>query len=217
MVFTGEASWRWRMRLPSEDRTHELFWRQAVRWVSAVAPDPVGVAPLPSMVPGSRMSLAVDVRNDEFAPIADAEVRMTVTRPGGTTQEVAARLADARAGRYSGELRFEEPGVYRISATASRDGRTIGRAGRAVLVGGADLEMADPRLHEDVLRRIALASGGGYLAADEAATLPSLLAAAAGGPSAPRLEELWHNAWIFVGLILLLGAEWALRRRWGLR
>ncbi len=217
MVFTGEASWRWRMRLPSEDRTHELFWRQAVRWVSAAAPDPVDVAPLPPMVPGSRASLAVDVRNDEFAPIGDADVRVTVTRPGGATQEVAARLADAQAGRYAGELRFDEPGVYRISAIASREGRPVGRASRAVLVGGADLEMADPRLHEDVLRRIALASGGGYLAADDAGTLGSLLTMAAGGPSAPRLEELWHNAWIFVGLILLLGTEWALRRRWGLR
>jgi len=84
-------------------------------------------------------------------------------------------------------------------------------------VGGADLEMADPRLNEEVLRRIARASGGGYVAADDAAALPSLLTAAAGEPSAPRLEELWHNAWIFVGLILLLGTEWALRRRWGLR
>jgi uncharacterized membrane protein len=217
MVFTGEASWRWRMRLPSEDRTHELFWRQAVRWVSADAPDPVTVAPLALVAPGDSAAIALDVRNEEFAPVADAEVRVTVTRPGGTTQEVPARLTDAQAGRYAGDLRFEQPGVYRISASASRAGRPLGRAVRAVLVGGADLEMADPRLNEEVLRRIAVASGGGYVAADEAAELPALLAAAAGEPGAPRLEELWHNGWIFAGLILLLGTEWALRRRWGLR
>ena len=28
MIFAGEASWRWRMGLPSTDRTHEMFWRQ---------------------------------------------------------------------------------------------------------------------------------------------------------------------------------------------
>lgn len=217
MVFAGEASWRWRMRLPSEDRTHELFWRQAVRWVSAAAPDPVTVASLAPMAPGDGAAVAVDVRNEEFAPIADAEVRLTVTRPGGATQEVQARLTDAQTGRYAGDLRFDQSGVYRISAGASRGGQPLGRAVRAVLVGGADLEMADPRLNEEVLRRLAIASGGGYVAADEAAGLPALLAAAAGQPSAPRLEELWHNAWIFVGVILLLGAEWVLRRRWGLR
>lgn len=217
MVFTGEASWRWRMRLPSEDRTHELFWRQAVRWISAAAPDPIAVASLSPMVPGTSAPVTVDVRSEEFAPIPDADVRVTVTRPGGGTEEMGARLADGQTGRYAADLRFEAPGVYRIAAVASREGRPIGRAARAVLVGGADLEMADPRLHDDVLRRIAVASGGGYLAADEAATLASVLAMAAGGPRAPRLEELWHNPWIFVGLILLLGTEWVLRRRWGLR
>jgi hypothetical protein len=35
--------------------------------------------------------------------------------------------------------------------------------------------------------------------------------------SAPRLQELWHNAWIFFAVMLLLSAEWVLRRRWGLR
>ena len=34
MVFTGEASWRWRMHLPAADRTYETFWRQAVRWLA---------------------------------------------------------------------------------------------------------------------------------------------------------------------------------------
>lgn len=217
MVFTGEASWRWRMHLPSADRTHELFWRQAVRWASAAAPDPVSVAPVAPMVAGGSASVAVHVRDEDFAPIGDADVRVTVTRPGGATQEIAPRLADAQAGRYAGDVRFDEPGVYRFSAAASRGGRPIGRAARAVLVGGADLEMADPRLHDDVLRRIAVASGGGYLAADEAATLRSLLNDAAGGPSAPRLEDLWHNGWIFTAVILLLAAEWTLRRKWGLR
>jgi len=125
MVFTGEASWRWRMRLSSDDRTHELFWRQAVRWISAAAPDPVSVAPLSPTAPGTSVSVAVDVRNDEFAPIRDADVRITVTRPGGATQEIAGRLSDARTSRYAGEIRFEESGVYRIGATVSREGRPV--------------------------------------------------------------------------------------------
>jgi hypothetical protein len=30
MAFAGEASWRWRMMMPSTDHTYEFFWRQAV-------------------------------------------------------------------------------------------------------------------------------------------------------------------------------------------
>jgi hypothetical protein len=30
-------------------------------------------------------------------------------------------------------------------------------------------------------------------------------------------RDLWHNGWSFTAIALLLGAEWILRRRWGLR
>ena len=43
MVFTGEASWRWRMLLPTSDQSYERFWRQAVRWLGQAAPDPVSL------------------------------------------------------------------------------------------------------------------------------------------------------------------------------
>jgi hypothetical protein len=30
-------------------------------------------------------------------------------------------------------------------------------------------------------------------------------------------RDLWHNGWSFAVIVLLLGAEWVVRRRWGLR
>ena len=44
MVFAGEASWRWKMMVASTDRTYEFFWRQAARWLSSPAPDPVAIS-----------------------------------------------------------------------------------------------------------------------------------------------------------------------------
>jgi uncharacterized membrane protein len=217
VLFAGEASWRWRMQMPSTDRTHEFFWRQAVRWIAAAAPDRVSLGSVPSLVPGSRTAINVAVRNQEFAPVGDATVRLRVTRPDGSSEDAAAALAAPQAGSYSGELRFDEPGVYRINAVAQRGETQIAAANRWILVGGADLEMADPRLNDEVLRRIATASGGSYLHADDVGDLPSLIAAAVAEPANPQVEELWHNVWIFVALMLLLAAEWVLRRRWGLR
>jgi hypothetical protein len=217
MVFTGEASWRWRMQMPSEDRTYELFWRQAARWIASGTPDRVSIASPPAIVPGSAAAIGVDVRNEAFAPVGDAQVTLHVTLPGGASRDVHATLIDPQSGRYSAELRFDEPGIYRLTAAAQRGAAVSGGAERWILVGGADLEMADPRLNEHVLRRIATASGGSYLPAQQAAQLSALLASAAPEPSAPRLEELWHNVWIFAGVMMLLAAEWTLRRRWGLR
>ncbi len=217
MVFTGEASWRWRMQMPSEDRTYELFWRQAARWIAAGTPARVSMSSPPAIVPGSAAAIGVDVRSDVFAPISDAEVTLQVTLPGGARRDVHATLSDPQAGRYSADVRFDEPGIYRVAAAARRGATVSSGPERWILVGGADLEMADPRLNEEVLRRIATATGGSYLPAEHAAQLPALLASVAPEPSAPQLQELWHNVWIFAGVMLLLAAEWTLRRRWGLR
>jgi len=93
----------------------------------------------------------------------------------------------------------------------------LGTASRWVLTGGSDRELADPRLNEDVLRRVSRATGGRYLARGDIEKLPSLLAASDPVTAAPRVQELWHSIWIYVAIIALLSIEWSLRRRWGLR
>ncbi|MBI4266146.1 MAG: hypothetical protein HY657_17360 [Acidobacteria bacterium] len=217
MIFTGEASWRWRMQLPSEDRTHERFWRQAVRWLSSGAPDPVAVVPVSGTMPNTTETLSVDVRDEAFGPVGDAQVTMRVTAPGGDVQALRPVLTDPRTGRYAAEHRFEQRGIYRVRAEARRGALALGSAERWILVGGVDLEMADPRLNEEVLRRIAAASGGTYLTEDDASQLSSLLAAAQVDPPPPQWRELWHTSWVFSIVIVLLAAEWVLRRHWGLR
>jgi uncharacterized membrane protein len=217
MVFAGEASWRWRMQLPSTDRTHELFWRQVARWLVSAAPDRVSAAPLSNIIPGTTEHLAVDVRDAEFEPVRDAVVMMRMTLPGGEVHDLRPALIDPKTGRYAAPTRFDQPGVYRVVAEARRGSEVLGSSEQWVLAGAADLELADPRLNEDVLRRVARSSGGRYLKAEDLSRLPSLLASGAGDPGPPRLQELWHNIWIFTAVVLLLGAEWFFRRHWGLR
>src|SRR5207302_2573839 len=74
MVFAGEASWRWRMLVASTDRAHEFFWRQAARWLSRPSPDPVALTIPETSEPGDSVSIALDVRDTAFAPVADAAV-----------------------------------------------------------------------------------------------------------------------------------------------
>jgi hypothetical protein len=142
---------------------------------------------------------------------------MRVTLPGGETRDVRAALTDPKVGRYSGELAFDQPGIYRVAVEARRGTTVLGTSERFVLVGGADAEMSDPRLNEDVLRRVARASGGRYVAARDASEIPTLLESQAADPGAPRLQDLWHQGWIFAAAIMLLAVEWFLRRHWGLR
>jgi hypothetical protein len=77
--------------------------------------------------------------------------------------------------------------------------------------------MADPRLNQEVLKRVSAASGGAYVEASDGMRLPELLASTAPEPASPRVEEVWHTGWIFASIVMLLAVEWVMRRQWGLR
>jgi hypothetical protein len=217
MIFAGEASWRWRMGLPSADRTHEMFWRQTARWLSMDAPDPVGLRDIEPASQGDVLDLEMLVRDAEFAPIPDATVTIRVAMPGGESRELPASLVEAASGLYRARLRADQAGIYRVSGEARRGDALLGSSTRWSLVGGADPEMADPRLNQELLTRLATASGGRYVAEADISALPSMLAAAQGDAIPPERQDLWNNVWTFALLVLLLSSEWILRRRWGMR
>jgi uncharacterized membrane protein len=215
LVFAGEASWRWRMLRPAADTAYDTIWRQLVRWLAQPSPGPVALPAMAVPNAGEVSPVTVAVRNGRFEAVTDAEVSITVTDPDGGVRALTPALQDPRAARYAVPVRFDQAGVYRLDADARRGELALGRATRHVLVGGTDLEMADLALNEPVLQRLAEATGGRYLRADEAATLGSLLRADEPDP-ATEMKDLWHNAWTLAGIMALLAAEWVARRRYGL-
>jgi len=216
LVFAGEASWRWRMMRPATDHSYETIWRQLARWITAGSALPVAIAAMTPTVPGVTERISVTVRNEDFAPVANAKVSLAMTAPNGEARLLTPVLSSPQHGRYAVAARFDQPGVYRLEAIATRAGVRIGAASRQVLVGGADLEMAQPRLNDAVLKRLAAETSGHYLPADRAGELPALLQDSRVDAGVPEPRDLWHNGWSFLALIALLGAEWLLRRRAGL-
>ena len=219
MVFTGEASWRWRMMLPAADRSYDTFWRQAIRWLAIGATDPVSVVAPAGTSVGDTLPLRVTARSASFEPLADASVDIRVTAPDGRVEQLRAAAEDSSAadGRFLARYRAQQPGVYRVAAEARRGAAVAGTASTTFLVGGADLEMTDPRLNLNVLQRVAYASGGRVVGLEEIGTLPEVLRAGVPAAMLAVRRDLWHNAWSFAAIVALLAAEWALRRRWGLR
>jgi uncharacterized membrane protein len=226
MVFGGEASWRWRMMVASTDRSHELFWRQAARWLAEASPDPVAIALPDAPQPGDAVSIDVDARDAAFAPVADAAVEATIELADGekrpltirhTSAPASASDSSALSGRFTALFHADRPGLYHVRAEARRGSALLGASDRWMYVGGGDREFADPRLNEGFLRRVARDSGGRYVRAADASRIASWLQEAERRNAAPGQRDLWHEPWVIAVLALLLSAEWVLRRRWGLR
>jgi uncharacterized membrane protein len=216
VVFAGEASWRWRMMRPATDNSYETIWRQLARWITASAPGPVTIAPLSPTVPGMTDRISVFVRDEDFRPVANAEVAIQITAPNGEKRPLTAALSNPQEGRYAVSTRFDHAGVYRVEAIASRGATRVGTVSRPVLVGGVDLEMTQPRLNEAVLRRLSAETNGRYVSAGGADHLPSLLRESRADAGTPEQRDLWHNGWSLVMIVGLLATEWVMRRRAGL-
>ena len=217
MVFGGEASWRWKMLAPSTDDTYDRFWRQTARWLVADAPDRIGIEVEGGRVDGDPLRVAVSVADPGFSPVPDAAVRVQIRDPEGAVTASSASPAAGQPGRYLVEVPGRGAGVYQITATADQDGVELGRADTAVLVGGADFELTDPRRHDAVLQRVAAASGGRFFLADDADGLVDMLRGVAIEAGSPIEHDLWHTAWAFVLVVGVVSTEWVLRRQWGLR
>jgi uncharacterized membrane protein len=217
MAFGGEASWRWRMMLASTDRSYEMFWRQASRWLAETSPDPVNVTTPEALEPGDSAELAIDARDASFAPVPDAEVSATLVLPDGSERMLPVRRAAELLGRFTSAFAPDKPGAYHVRVEASRGRQPLGESDRWMLVGGGDREFVDPKLNEAWLRRVSRATGGRYVRAKDAGRVASWLQETAAQRSDPERRDLWHQPWAMALVILLLSGEWILRRRWGLR
>ena len=211
MVFGGEASWRWRMLADSTDRSHELFWRHAARWLSQSSPDPVSVSvagqssrairrrwlstrAIPSRLSRGR-GFCLHVDRGRCATDASGPSRRRRTFRGAVC-----------AGREA-SIHMSTSCVVR-----RRSGAPIGQFTWAGATGSCR-----STTKAAFLRRRAAETGGRYVPVSEASRVVSWLDDSARQAAARERRDVWDRGWVFMTIVLLLCAEWTLRRRWGLR
>jgi uncharacterized membrane protein len=218
MIFGGEASWRWRMLMPSTNLSYERFWRQSARWLSGSAPDAVTISVPQNADVGDNPSMAIEVRDAAFAPVSDASVEASISVPGvATARSLSVRRANGASGQYTTGVAADRSGLFRVDVSARRGATMLGSVTRWFYVGGSDREFADPRLNEPWLSRLARATGGRYVRSAQASQVAGWLQESSSTRVALERRDLWHSPWAFALLIALLSTEWILRRRWGLR
>jgi len=175
----------------------------------------VTVAAPDNPVPGDSITVDLEARDAGFQLVADATVEATLTAPGREPSPLA--LRPAGTGHHAATVAIDAPGLYRLRAEARRGPTLLGVADRWFYAGGADPEYADPRLNEAFLRRLARQTGGQYAPADELGRVLSALSSNAPQSLEPERRDLWHEPWAFALVLLVLSAEWVMRRMVGMR
>lgn len=213
IVFPVNDSWKWQMRRPLEDQSHERFWRQLLRWLVDGAREPVDAAAAVDLVePGERVNIRALVNDSSFLGVNGANVTATATAPDGTETPVPLEWSVDTDGEYQGSFTPAGEGLHTVQIEAGRGEESLGAGTTHIRAAPSDREFFDAGMKSGLLRRVADETGGRFYTAQTMGTLPEDVEVKGAGVTLTEERELWDMPAVFLALLALLAAEWAYRR-----
>ena len=217
MAIMTATTWRWQMLKPHEDTSHERFWRQILRWLTANAPAPVEVfLERNHFSAGDDVKVRARVYDQDYRPVADATVWLKITDSDGSIHDLQMQADIAQAGDYVAAYTASKPGTYQMEVSSSGDVNQNGYASLSFLVADSLHEVRDAEMNSELLAKIAKAGGGKYYNAKTADNLVRDLETKRKILTVNIQLDVWDMPIVFFLLLACLGLEWMLRRRKGL-
>ncbi len=218
-MVTGEGLWRWRVYEYRYFNNHEVVddcIRQTVAFLSANAGEKPFRVELSKYVWSDReaISMGAYLLNANNEQVNTPEVKLTVTDSAGWEQA----LTFERSGNtYRLNIGLREAGTYRYTATTNYNGKTYTASG-SFAVEGMPLELMETGADYPLLYGMAQKYGGSFVPASTMAALYDTIAA--NNRIKPVIETdtdmvpLVDWKWYFFLILLVVTAEWLLRKYW---
>lgn len=219
-VLATGGTWRWQMSEALGDPSHDLFWRQLLRWLVADSPGPVtAVIQQRTMLDQGRVQVMAQVYDKQFQQVQDARVTVHILGPEGINAFLDLVPAQNVSDGYRAEWNAEKPGVYTAEVVAMSSGGHPQEFGRTPLIFQREDGIAEnfhTEQNKNLLQQLSSQTGGRYWNPTELKDLPRDISYSEAGISVRSIEELWNMPIIFFILLGLSIAEWLLRRKWGI-
>lgn len=218
LALGAQDDWLWQMHadIAVEDSTHELLWRQMLRWLVNDVPDRVEAVSDDESGPGDAVSVRAFVRDSGYLRRNGVAVSATVSGPGGTVQELPFDWAVDRDGEYTASFVPAGNGVQEVRVRAVAGADTTLSPPTYVRVAEPVDEYFGAERRDALLHQLARETGGRTYTPARATEVARDLTYSASGATTVRRLDLWDAPVVLIALLMLLGSEWALRRRRGL-
>jgi uncharacterized membrane protein len=219
MALAVQDSWLWQMHaeVPVEDTTHEMLWRQLLRWLVAEVPDRVSLTTSADRVErGETVTLVASVSDPTFMQVNTAEVMATVTAPSGAAVEVPMQWTGERDGEYRATFVPDQEGTYEARVAANVHGTALGADTTVFRAAPGDAEFFDAAMRAPLLRRVAEETGGRFYTESTMSRLPDDLKYSGRGVTVVEERELWDMPALLLLLVACVLGEWSYRRARGL-
>ncbi|MCF0063573.1 VWA domain-containing protein [Dyadobacter chenwenxiniae] len=218
-VLAGEGIWQWRQEEFAQTNKQEVVDNlfQKLIQVLSVREDKrkFRVYPVRSeFEAGEQVVFQTEIYNDIYEPIFGQEVKLDVTNEKGVTKQFTYTHSKENP-RFN--VSGLADGVYRFAASTSlRSGQE--KVNGQFVISNADLELNNTTADFGMMRELASRSGGTFTTPAAFADFISKLKEnrpADRLDSSEEMVEIIYMKWLFFLLVLLLGAEWGLRKYHG--
>jgi hypothetical protein len=220
LYIATDETWRWRYK--AADLYHQRVWNQLAEFVM---PRPFTVSDdFVSLDTGRvtyRQNDQVDIRTQlrdlNGQPQTSSTVDAVLWRDDRMHSVVTLQQDPAMPGVYRGRSAELDEGEYEVSIRASGYPQAALQARTEfVVVADQTAELTQSGINMKLLQEVAEESGGAVLREEDAGRLPQLLQPLSRGRVVESEIALWQSYWCFAAILVLLTAEWILRKRNGL-
>jgi uncharacterized membrane protein len=217
MALTTGSTWHWQMGMDFKDQTHEMFWKQTLRWLVSNSPDSVMItSDKDTYLPGETVRLSADISNKNFERMNNAKVVAKVTNPDGLSETIPLDWTGSAEGTYQAEFNATGAGMYTVDVEAAQGSENLGTNHAAFQVHDRPVEFYNPAVDTRLLQSVATSTGGRYYPLSKIGDIPDDAQYFEGASSFIEQKELWDVPFLFMLLCLSLGGEWFWRKRKGL-
>ena len=215
-VFATSGSWRWKMWMAHEDKTHATFWQQMFRYLVTDAPSQVtATTPKTVLADDTRVPIRVEVRDKEYKPLSTARVQARFLAPDGSSATLELSPRPLEEGVYTGEWTAEKPGSYVVEMLAGEEQQEVGRDVLAFRREDGVAENFHTGQNRELLEKLSDQTGGKYYTSADASKLPNEISYSEAGITSRETRDLWDMPVIFLLALGIRASEWTLRRKWG--
>jgi hypothetical protein len=220
VVIEGSGMWRWAFLPPQQQQQEEVYralWHSLLRWLASSA----------DLLPGQRLTLRSD--KARFSTLEPATATLLLREEAAKAKLPAVELrgeGSASEQTVTPVPMGDEPGAYRVVFGKLPEGRYQARvAGTEDLTGSTAFdvrsfsdEQLDLKARPDLMARIAQGSGGVVLDAGTPREMLEQFRAHLdqGRPQRVRRVTAWDRWWVLLGVLVVWGAAWGVRRSAGL-
>lgn len=215
LLATG-GTWRWQMAQDARDQSHEMFWRQLLRWVAGSVEERVTLLTSRQIYSGTEeVLLRAEVRDRNYLPAAGAVVTAQLLGPGGISETLDMQPVRDEPGVYEARWRAPRPGAWLAEAVAREGLEELGRDTATFHRADGQAEFFRTEQNRELLERLAAQTGGRYWRPAEAGGIAREIELSEAGITVRETRAIWNAPAAFLLLAGLKTAEWIARRRWG--